>query len=120
MVLIAMGGVASEAQGAQKLLAHAGIDATLAIVASVSPAPTAELIGLLNRHRLALTVEAHYLVGGLGSLVAEIIAENNLACRLVRCGVARQLSGTTGSRNFMHTACGLTAEQLARTARVSL
>ena len=32
----------------------------------------------------ALTVEAHYRDGGLGSLVAETIAERGLGCRLLR------------------------------------
>ena len=37
---------------------------------------------------LAVTVEAHYLSGGLGSLVSEVVAESGLGCRVVRCGVA--------------------------------
>ena len=63
--------------------------ARVAIVASVSPAPVDDLARLLAaRARWRCHVEAHYIVGGLGSLVAEVIAERRLDCRLMRCGVA--------------------------------
>ena len=43
-----------------------------------------------SRVPLALTIESHYLVGGVGSLVSEVVAEAGLGCRVVRCGVARR------------------------------
>ena len=64
---------------------------------------------------LAVTVEAHYLSGGLGSLVSEVVAESGLACRVVRCGVA-DLPECVGSEAFMNDAHGLSAEAIARTA----
>ena len=53
---------------------------------------------------LAISLEAHYLNGGLGSLVAEVIAEHGLRCRLIRAGVdvdaARRIAGSR--EQFMH------------------
>ena len=74
------------------------------IVASVSPAPVDDLAGLLARLPVALTVEAHYRVGGVGSLVAEVIAERDLRCRLVRCGV-----GSSARRHYRQPALPLSA-----------
>ena len=48
---------------------------------------------MLGRVRVALTVESHYLVGGVGSLVCEVVAEQRLDCRVVRCGVSRVTRG---------------------------
>jgi transketolase len=90
------------------------------IVAHVSPAPVDELAELLKRHPVALTVEAHYRVGGIGSLVAEVIAERGLRCQLVRCGVASLQSGITGSQRYLHHLYGISAEKLVETAMQTL
>jgi len=120
LLLIAMGSVVAEAAAATQDLAARGISCSLAIVASVSPAPVDELAGLLARHPVALTVEAHYRVGGVGSLVAEVIAERGLGCRLVRCGVGALPNGITGSQHYLHQLYGLSAEKLVETALIAL
>jgi transketolase len=104
---------------AQELAAR-GVSCSLVIVASVSPAPIDELAGLLARHPVALTVEAHYRIGGVGSLVAEVIAERGLGCRLVRCGVDSLPNGITGSQRYLHHLYGLSAEKLVETAMVAV
>ena len=87
LLLIAMGSVANEAAKAVEMLATHGVSCALLVVASLSPAPIDDLVEVLSRFRLALTIEAHYVVGGIGSLVSEVIAEGGLSCRVVRCGV---------------------------------
>lgn len=119
LLLIAMGSVATEAAAAEQL-ASRGVACSLIIVASVSPAPVDELAGLLARHPVALTVEAHYRVGGVGSLVAEVIAERGLRCRLVRCGVGSLPNGITGSQRYLHQLYGLSAEKLVETVMETL
>jgi transketolase len=112
LLMIAMGSVATEAAAAAQELASREVSCSLVIVASVSPAPVDELAGLLARHPVALTVEAHYRVGGVGSLVAEVIAERDLRCHLVRCGVGSLQNGITGSQRYLHQLYGLSAEKL--------
>ena len=120
LLLIAMGSVATEAAAAAQALAARGVSCSLVIVASVSPAPVDELAGLLAQHPVALTVEAHYRVGGLGSLVAEVIAERDLRCHLVRCGVGSLPNGITGSQRYLHQLYGLSAEKLVETAMAAV
>ena len=120
LLLIAMGSVATDVAAAAQELAARGISCSLVIVANVSPAPADDLAGLLARHPVALTVEAHYRVGGVGSLVAEIIAERGLRCRLVRCGVDSMPNGVTGSQRYLHQLFGLSAEKLVETAMIAL
>jgi transketolase len=120
LLLIAMGSVATEAAAAAQALAARGISCSLVIVANVSPAPADELAELLGRHPVALTVEAHYRVGGVGSLVAEVIAERNLRCQLVRCGVDSLPNGIIGSQRYLHHRYGLSAEKLVETALETL
>ena len=111
--IVAMGPIAGEALGAAELLAAKGLDCAVAVVAGVSPAPLEDLAMLLSGRRLAVTVEVHYLNGGLGSLVSEVIAERGLGVRLLRQGVGSMPDDLVGSQRYMERMFGLSAEQLA-------
>jgi len=120
LVILAMGGVAAEAAVACEKLRAAGVDCGFAVLAAVQPPPVDALATLLTSTRLVLTVEAHYETGGLGSLVAEVLAENALRCRLVRCGVKTTPDGRVGSRHYMHKMHGLDTEALVRRAMLEI
>jgi transketolase len=117
VVLVAMGGIASEAAAAVTNLAADGISATLVIVSTLSPAPEEDLAAVLSRFSLAVTVEAHAVVGGVGSLVAEVVAGRGIPCRVVRCGVQPEIHGLTGSQKFLERRHGLFGAAIAEAAR---
>ena len=111
--IIAMGPIAAEAVAAAELLTAQGFDCAVSVVASVSPAPIEDLAVLLSGYRLAVTVEVHYVTGGLGSLVSEVIAERGLGVRLLRQGVRSMPDELVGGQRYMERSFGLSAEQLA-------
>ncbi len=113
VVIVCMGGIAIEAAAAAELLAARGISVELVIVASVNPAPTEDLISILSRFSIAVTVEAHYISGGIGSIVAETIADNGISCRLTRCGVSTPADGRSGSEAFMNHLHGISRSGIA-------
>jgi transketolase len=90
------------------------------VVASISPPPLEDITAALVRVGTALTVEAHYTSGGLGSLACEIVAERGIACRVVRCGVKTGARGVSGSQAYLHGIHGLTPDSLADTAQAAL
>lgn len=102
LALVAMGTLAAEACAAADLLAEHGIEATVAIVSTFNPSPVDDLTALARAHPLIVTVEAQYVNGGLGSLVAETIAEDGARARLVRVGVRRPPQGRSGSQRYYH------------------
>jgi transketolase len=120
VTIIALGSMAAEASEAATMLAQQGISATVAVVASVQPAPVADLVELLAETPNVVTVEAHYRTGGLGSLVAEVVAEHGLQCRLVRRAVDTMPRGTTGSLSFLNDFYGLSARSLATSIALGL
>lgn len=120
IALVALGNSAAECVAAAEELAATGVDCAVLVVASVSPAPVADLVETLSRFRTVLTVEAHSMVGGLGSLVSEIAAERGMSCRVVRCGVAGLSAGGGGSERYLLSLHGLARQQLAETARRAL
>ncbi|MDW5596157.1 transketolase C-terminal domain-containing protein [Conexibacter stalactiti] len=113
VALIAAGGGAVVATAAAALLQERGLSARTVVVSSLNPAPVADLAAVLDGVELALTVEDHYVNGGLGSLVAETIAEERLGCRLLRAGLRRPPAGESGSRDHLFERHGLSPAALA-------
>lgn len=116
-LLLAIGSIAHEAVSAAQELAGEGLDPAVAVVSSFNPSADEQLAALIAAAPLVLTVEAHYRTGGLGSLVAELIAERQLGTRLLRAGLDEMPSKATGSQAYMEQAAGLDAATLARTVR---
>jgi transketolase len=120
LLLIAMGSVATDAAAAVDALAARGVSCSFVIAATINPPPADELAGLLKQYPAVLAVEAHYRVGGLGSMVAEVIAERDLRCHLVRCGVDALPNGITGSQRYLHHRYGLSPEKLVEAAMAAV
>lgn len=112
-LIIAMGAIAIEAAAAAELLAANGVQCTVLVAAAINPPPITELAKVLGRFRLAFTLEAHYITGGLGSLVAEVIAEHGLDCRLVRFGLKNSGGGISGSQDYLYGVHGLRRDSVA-------
>ncbi len=61
-----------------------------------------ELIPIIQKYKNIISVEAHYINGGIGSMIAEIIAENQLTAKLYRLGVTELSDGIFGNAEFMY------------------
>jgi transketolase len=113
VALIATGPIAAETVRAAALLSsERGIDASVSVCASLAPAPVEDLVTLLDRVPVAVTHEAAYANGGLGSLVSEIVAEHGLATRVVRCAVREMPAGATGSQRWLEDRYAIGAESV--------
>jgi transketolase len=117
ILLIATGAIATEVSDAAEKLAAEGIECELLIVASINPNPTRDLVASLSRFPGAVTVEAHYVTGGLGSLVSEVVAENGIRCRIVRCGVESGWRGVGGSEDYLNRVNGISSDAIAARVR---
>jgi transketolase len=120
VVLVTMGSVSKETVAAAEKLTEQGISSRVLVVASLNPVDANAFAEQLRGFELVVTVEAHYIVGGVGSLVCETVAERGLGCRVVRCGVSKSPSGVSGSQDFLHRAAGLSQNQLVETIQKNL
>ncbi len=75
---------------------------------------------LLRSFPLESLLEAHYAVGGVGSLVAEVIAERGLGCRLIRHAVSETPNGMSGSQEYFYARHHLDRAALVESARTAL
>jgi len=115
VAIVVMGGMSEYALAAAHELESVGVGASVTVVSSVKPPPVSDLIATLSCVPVALSVEAHYITGGLGSMLSEIIAEHGLGCRLVRAGVRDLPIGISGGRAYMHEKLGLSPKRLTAT-----
>jgi transketolase len=112
VVLLAMGPAAIDALSAAERLQDVGVTAAVAVVATLNPPPFEDLVRIMSGHSLAVSIEAHYVNGGLGSMVAETIAEAGLTCRLLRCGVVSTPDGHSGRQGYLQDLHGISAERI--------
>ena len=115
LLLVTTGSIARNVVAAAEALAVRGVEATVLVAASIAPPPAADLAEALDHFDVAVTVEAHYVNGGLGSLVCEVAAEHGLPCRVVRCGVRALEPGRSGSEAYLNETHGLSVEKLVAT-----
>ncbi|MSO94531.1 MAG: 1-deoxy-D-xylulose-5-phosphate synthase [Thermoleophilia bacterium] len=120
VAIVATGSITLEAARAVAALVDRGVDASLVVVACLSPAPIDDLVAALGSARVAITVEAHYASGGLGSLVCEIVAEHSLGCHIVRRAVGDGHHGISGSERYLNGLHGLSSESVVATALEAL
>jgi transketolase len=129
VTLISTGAILSEVIKAADMLADRGVRAGVISMPSVTPVDARAILDAAARSRRIISVEEHGTTGGLGSAVAEVLAESNEAgVRLVRCGVSvgpYEIGGQAYLRQLNHldaaslaeTACGVVEQTLQRVAR---
>lgn len=87
LTIIACGASVGHALHAAEILAAEGIEAAVADMATVKPIDVAAVLHAVKASGAILTVEEHNIIGGLGSAVAEVIAESNVSVRFSRLGI---------------------------------
>lgn len=113
VAFISTGIVTAKALEAAQLLADQGIAAGVTHMHTVKPLDEAAVRRLAGSARLLVTVEEHTRMGGLGSAVAEIIAEEGLPARLLRLALPDAFPEGYGSNDHLMEKAGLQPGQLA-------
>jgi transketolase len=100
---------------AAEALAEQSIEAAVLHVPTLKPFDAEAVARFASAFPAVVTVENHSIVGGLGSAVAEAVAERGLGVRVWRRGVPDRWA-EAGSLEFIRAALGLDAAALAATA----
>lgn len=109
VALVAMGSTVHEIVSAAAELVQRGIEATVISVPSIRPCDTAQLLSLLKPHRAVVSVEEHNINGGVGSLVAEVLAEAGVGIALQRLGIPDGEYAAAADRGWMRQYHGFDA-----------
>lgn len=112
VTLIATGAMLETARAAAEQLEALGISAGLLSMHTVKPID-ADAVARVAKTGLIATVEEHSRIGGLGSAVAESLAERGILCRQLIFAAPDAFAPTVGSQSYLRAKAGLTAERIA-------
>ena len=115
VTLIATGIMVSKALEAAELLQAEGISAAVINISTIKPLDAGLISKLAEKTGAVVTCEEHNVIGGLGSAVAEALAERH-PVPMVRVGV-NDAFGQSGLPDELLAKYGLTAENIAEKAK---
>lgn len=119
IVLFACGMMVQEALQAAQLLAAEGVRAAVADIHTIKPLDREFVLDQIEHCGAALSVEEHNIINGLGSAIAEVIAESGVAAPFLRVGL-KDTFGQSGSPAALLKYYGLNAEAVANQAKAVL
>ncbi len=120
LTLITSGISTEEALRATPVLQKAGISIEHIHLSTHKPLPAQELLpSLAKARKCIITLENHTVIGGLGSEIAELMAENGIGKRLYRIGL-QDTYAHGGSRPYLMRYYGLDALALVKTVENAL
>lgn len=112
--IIATGLMVQEAMKAAEMLKADGIDARVINIHTIKPIDKEIIIKASRETGAIVTAEEHYIMGGLGSAVSEVVCEN-APCPVKIIGTDRY--GKSGKPAELFKEYGLTAENIADKVR---
>ncbi len=107
VAILACGIMVAEALAAAEELEKEGISARVLNISTLKPLDTEAILKAARETKALVTAEEHSIIGGLGSAVAEVLAENE-PTPLVRVGV-KDTFGESGKAPELLEKYGLTA-----------
>lgn len=113
VAVFSTGAILDEATKACEVLLEKGISVIQYSFPTVKPMDTETVKKCMNEVDLIVTVEEHNVIGGLGSAVAEIMAENNGKAKLLKTGINDCYCTKVGNQEYLREQYGLDGIQIA-------
>ncbi len=120
ILFVGTGVATTRALAAADLLEQDGVSCGVLHAHTIKPFDVATLIEQAAAARLIVTVEEHTRIGGLGSLVAETLADEGVLRPLVRLGLTDAFSRDYGNQDHVLARAGLAASDIAAAALARL
>jgi transketolase len=115
LVLIGSGMMVGATLAAAARLRECGIGVGVLNVPVIKPLDAHTILGACDGARAVITAENHSVIGGLGSAVAEALAEAGTGARLSRIGIEDRFA-ESGSRSYLFSRYGLSVRRIVAEA----
>lgn len=112
-VIFATGGIVETCAKAVSLLKEKGYELKLLSMHTIKPVNTETVLSQIGGRKYIFSVEEHTIFGGLGSVVAEILAESGWNGHFKRFGVPGVYPDRVGEAEFLRKTFHISAESLA-------
>ncbi|RKX86875.1 MAG: transketolase family protein [Spirochaetes bacterium] len=117
VTLISLGSLVNKAYKASLDLEKESIDVELLNIPSIRPLDRDGILNSILKTKKVVTVEEHSLHGGIGSLTAEIIAENKLDTDFIRLGITEGQFSKAGPRDQIRSYYGIDRKGIYNTIK---
>ncbi|MGE4232567.1 MAG: transketolase family protein [Bacteriovoracia bacterium] len=113
IAIFASGAAVQEVIKARELLKKDGIDPTIVNIPSLKPLDAKQVLEIASTHTQIFSVEDHYITGGLGSILAEIVATSRdaMGTKLTRLGV-QDIPGESGDPLELYEKFGFSSSKI--------
>lgn len=116
ITIISTGNIVHEVLRAAEELEKLGISTKVINIHTIKPFDSGAVVKAARETGGILTVEEHSIYGGLGSVVAEALAENMICTKFKRLGLADTFPSGYGSYDEMKKMNGLSMEHIVEEA----
>lgn len=121
VAIFTTGSILEEVVDAADILEASGINAAVINVAVVKPFNEEVLLHKLESTKLLVTVEEHNTLGGLGSILSEVMTKYGIGKRLVRIGLDDMFAeGYSSNQKAIRRQNQLDAESIAKSVMEAL
>lgn len=117
--IIATGVMVQEALKAQEILKEEKINVSILDLHTIKPLDNEAILKAASDTKLIITAEDHSIIGGVGSAVCELLAENSTSAIVKRIGI-KDTFGQSGKWNELMKYYGLTAEEIVRVVKENI
>lgn len=101
IAVITIGTVINEAIKAADILREQNKNISVYSVYSLKPIDKEQILEIAKEYKYIITVEEHQITGGLGSTIAESIAENNMVTKIIRLGLNDEFTSVVGNQEYL-------------------
>lgn len=112
ITIFTTGSIISEVMEAVNLLKEDGINAKIVNISTIKPLDINSIIKECSIQKNIFSVEEHNIIGGIGSSIADVIAENNLNCKLHKIGLNDTFATGYGTYNEIKKMNNLDSESI--------
>lgn len=121
LTLITTGAMLPTAVNVAAMLESDGIHPRVLSMHTIKPLDTEAILTSAKNTSAIFTMEEHSIIGGLGSAVAEVLAENcEHRVLFKRIGIPSTLSTVIGSQEFLMESCSLSVRGVLQSISASL
>lgn len=111
-VIFSTGGILDEACEATEELNKMGISVAQYSFPTIKPIDKEVIIECAKKYDIIVTIEEHNVVGGFGSAVAEVVAEEPRKAKLIKIGLNDTYSSIVGTQDYLRNYYGMKAKNI--------
>lgn len=120
ITLIATGTMLYNTVQAGERLSQQGIQARVLSMHTIKPLDTEAVLAAARETTAIFTIEEHSILGGLGSAVAETLAESGLRVNFKRLGIPPVFTTVVGSQEYLKNIYSLSVQGIVNSVESSL